>query len=74
MELMGGWNYRLVRLEDGWVGLYEVYYDGNDRPHMRTDDPTTLGGENEAEAQADLLYAIAALGKPILEDKDIHGH
>lgn len=65
------WNYRLVSVA-GFLGLYEVYYDG-DRAIARTVDPISFSGYSDPEvARRDITLAHSdALNRPVLLDSDI---
>jgi len=36
------WNFRLVKVEDGTIGVHEVYYDENGKPSSMTEKVYTL--------------------------------
>ena len=36
------WNYRLVKVEDGSIGVHEVFYDDDDKPSHMVEDVYTL--------------------------------
>jgi hypothetical protein len=61
------WNYRVVRTTDGEeesFAIYEVYYDDEDRPEARTEQPASPAGETLEELQA----YLRALSEPVLDD------
>ena len=66
------WNYRIVRTQtpDGpQYGVFEVYYDDDGRPSMRTVDPITFTGDTEEEVREDLARAARPL--TVLDDSEI---
>jgi len=71
------WNYRLISVKVGdgeEIGLYEVYYDSDGVPIARTTKPARFTGETPEEIEAILGWAMQALEKPVLTDKDFpHG-
>ena len=66
------WNYRRIALDDGSIGIYEVYYDKQDKPELRTTDPVSLYSfDGPEDLEQDLNYIrLSALGQPILTEKD----
>ena len=72
------WNYRLVEVEtpEGtYVGLFEVYYDDDDIPTMRTTDPTYFVDDGE-DAKEDIIKSLKravenASKYPVLIDKEV---
>jgi hypothetical protein len=72
------WNYRIVQTEtdDGLMwGVYEVYYDEDDRPISRTEDPIAFTSDESAE---DVRHALSlaltnARTQALLSDNEIGG-
>lgn len=62
------WNYRLVRLGDGQVDLYEVYYTEEGVPFMRTTDPAGVVGDDAKDALLCYQMMGSAFHKPVLDD------
>ena len=65
------WNYRVVCTTDGEeesFAIYEVYYDDEDRPEARTEQPASPAGETLEELQEDLQAYLRALSEPVLDD------
>lgn len=69
------WEYRVVkRVIAGvpWYAIHEVYYEADGRTvEFWTSDPVAVGGDDTIELENDLDRYRAALGKPILEAKDL---
>lgn len=77
-KAMNTWNYRVIRHEDGSLGIHEVHYE-NGVPHSMTADPTGAMsvpdnvGDATIDGLRDVLYSMRrALGEPILHAKDFH--
>lgn len=70
------WNYRIVKTEtkDGpdW-GIYEVYYDENDKPIMRTVDPIAFTSDEGPEGVIDAINLALGTMKVhgVLDDSEI---
>lgn len=63
------WNYRLVQLDDS-IGVYEVYYDANDQPNLRTLEPANLiGFDGLDDLKEDIKHMLRALDEEILSDE-----
>jgi len=71
---LSGWNYRVlhqhVHGEDDY-GVYEVYYDLEDKPVLCTLKPQAAHGETPQEAQRDAALMLRAFLKPVLEYHEI---
>lgn len=74
------WNYRLVRLDEGEeadsgnyeVGVYEVFYDSDDKPVARTVEPASFVGMDRDEVLQALNHAFHDILKyPVLDDSEI---
>ena len=62
------WNHRLVRLENGNVGIYEVYYTRDtQRPFMRTEEPIGVIGDNREDAMDYYIMLGEAFRQPVLD-------
>jgi len=62
----GGWNYRVLRYKDGALGIHEVYYDGAERPHSCTENPSAVGDDLD-ELRDVLQRMLVALDVEILD-------
>ena len=60
--MIDGWNYRLIRDGDGYLGIHEVYYDSKGNIVNWTDE-VSLYGETAEDLRKQLEDAIS---KPIL--------
>lgn len=72
------WNHRVVKVAEGpegkeeiTYGIYEVYYDDEDKPISRTVDPATFVEDTEKELISSLSWAVMATQKPVLTDEEI---
>ena len=74
---MTTWNYRVVRYDDGDLGLHEIYYDDQGKPVMMTEQPVgfVASGEEGVEGLIQSLERALqeAQNRPILESRDILG-
>lgn len=67
------WNYRVVRIENEWLEIHEVYYrhvDGGenyDNIRAWTECSVSVSGENVDSMESTLTMMRAALAKPILD-------
>lgn len=68
---MSGWNYRVVRHPEGWMGIHEVYYGDGGEPCGCTADPVTFLVDDEEGVEGligSLQRAVHnAQTRPILE-------
>lgn len=74
---MTTWNYRVVQTQtkDGpmW-GIYEVYYDEDERPVFRTADPISITSDEGVEGVIwALQHALADVERGVLTDEDFNG-
>ena len=71
---MSYWNYRVIarKYDDNYVefGIYETYYDEDDKPHSISSDEMSPHGETLAELTDDLYKMKQALEKPVLQYED----
>ncbi len=68
------WNHRIIKSEEGYYGIHEVFYDDSGRPVVMTEGSVAPFGETVDELSADLDYMMEALAKPVLEyPKDFDG-
>ena len=66
------WNYRVIRhISDGCLMIHEVYYSKKGKPEMMTENPSYPSGETLKELQEDLDIYLIAMGRPVLDEKDI---
>lgn len=63
------WDYRVIHTTAGY-GIYEVYYDAEDRPKARTNHPTCIFGETIEYLKEAFEGHLLALEKPVLEDSE----
>jgi hypothetical protein len=60
------WNHRIVRTEDEYLGICEVFYeDGKVLAHT---DPLPITGEDIEELRETLQHMLDCLDKPILDE------
>lgn len=72
------WNYRLIATEiigggedSLYVGVHEVYYDGDGEPVAWTEDEVTVGGEDRDEVAKVLRQMLADIdGTPVYVVRD----
>jgi hypothetical protein len=67
------WNCRLVRKfyeesDEYYVAVYEVYYDENGDPILRTEEPVHVDGSTVKEVEKYLKLIKKAMKKPVLDD------
>lgn len=62
------WNYRIIKHPTHYA-IHEVYYDGNGRPHTRTEDAMTPCGESLEGLQEDFELMKMAFNKPALDSE-----
>jgi hypothetical protein len=69
---MSHWNYRIIRYKNGAFGLHEVYYNDDDEPVMKTDQPTTFGSDEDEGVEGITSMLERALNdareRPVLDD------
>lgn len=66
------WNYRLLKYENGYLMLHEVYYDDDDEIYAYTMDPITFGGEDKEGAIKGLQMALDDATKyPVLDKEEV---
>lgn len=69
----GGWDYRVVAVErDGQLtyGIYEVYYDEDGSPAMRTEAASEPYGTSLEELRTDYDNMAEAFLQPLLTERD----
>jgi hypothetical protein len=67
------WNYRVVRVDyedESQYGIYEVYYDENEKPISRTENPIGCIGVDMIELYESFQYMSIAFTKPVLTEED----
>ncbi|MCA1807357.1 MAG: hypothetical protein LC687_05875 [Actinobacteria bacterium] len=62
------WNYRLVRLQGGYIALHEVYYAMGGVPYTRTEYPVGVFGEDLNDAIECYSAMAEAFNQPVLDD------
>lgn len=62
------WNCRVVKFEDDWFEICEVYYDDNGKPIMQTEKGVSVCGENIEQLRVTLERMLECLDKPILDE------
>lgn len=67
------WNYRLIRYEDGSLGIHEVFYRDQGDPWTCTRDAIGIVGEDMEEIRLEIARFLIATNKPILDWDDIRG-
>ena len=69
------WNYRAIlhdNIDDPWVGLHEVYYDGDGKPTYWTDDAVEFLCDPDQNIANVLRMALADVEKfPLLKISDL---
>ena len=65
------WNYRVIKDWDGLYEIHEVYYDDKGNIDNRTVKAIVPDGESVSELRRDLLYMLAALLQPVLDEKEL---
>lgn len=60
------WNYRVLRYEDGTVGLHEVYYEDS-KPFGCTERAVGACGDDEEELRDDLMRMLWGSTFPVLD-------
>jgi hypothetical protein len=63
------WDYRIIKkVVDGeeTYGIYEVFYDENDKPFICTEKPCSPYGDSPAELAEDMKWMQEAFDMPIL--------
>ena len=65
---MNKWNYRIIYnpIEKSYA-IHEVYYDDHGKPHMWSENPTSLYGESLQDLSKDFALMQEAFSKPFLE-------
>ena len=69
------WNHRVVKFDNGYYGICEVYYNEDGKPYLHTEDAVGIvwgEGENEDPRQT-LKRMKDCLDKPILTEDDFGG-
>lgn len=70
------WNYRVFRCAeiDGatYYEIRETHYDGSGKVNGWTESGSAPMGDTFNDLSTDLAWAMAALSKPILDDKTGH--
>lgn len=68
----GGWNYRVLRYEDGDMGIHEVFYtDG--APTSCTKDPVGVVSDGLEGLRDTLQMMTRALAAEVIDYEDIKG-
>lgn len=62
------WNYRMVRINEEWIEVHEVYYDEDGVPIARTENPVGVEGNSPDEIHVCLDLMREALDLPELDD------
>lgn len=65
--MISTWSYRVLRYDDGSLGLHEVYYDVAGRAVTCTEDTVDVVGDDLVELRAELEMMLRALDEPIME-------
>jgi hypothetical protein len=65
------WNYRVLKHDDGYLALHEVYYNKDGEIVLHSAEAMAPGGETLEELRQDLLSMAAALSKPVLVKSEI---
>ena len=69
------WNYRVIRREfengEPQLAIHEVYYDENGAVRSWTLNPVVPAGETFEEFSEDLFFYRGAVGRPVLEEKEL---
>ena len=66
-EKSGGWNYRMIRTDDGdefFFQIYEVYYDKSGKPHSWSAEPISPGGDTPVTVGEDISLMFKAITLP----------
>ena len=70
-----GWDYRVVRRQDGgetWLQICEVYFNDEGAPFALCD--ATPQGETPEELASDVEAIAEALGKPVIDEREIEAN
>jgi len=67
-QQVSSWNHRLVRDEDGRIGLCEVFYNGDVPTFYAAPQPLT--GETVGELRVEYDQWASAFHHPVLDAKD----
>ena len=75
------WNYRLIlhkeaKTGEEWIGLHEVYYDKNGKPHSWTINPISFVCDAEEGPENGIVRALemalsGARDKPMLIESEL---
>jgi hypothetical protein len=70
------WNYRVVHIpgDEPWYAILEVHYDAEHTPDRWSARSVAPGGESVTELRADLERMLAALDKPVVEERQNRLH
>ena len=63
------WNHRVLRYEDGTLGIHEVYYDAGE-PWSCTESPAAAEGDSAEELIETLTRMVACIAEPVLNYED----
>lgn len=70
------WNYRIIKSEDGYLALHEVFYDEDGNPSSCTEKPVSFIADPDEGIEGITISLERALSdaksKPIL-DMDVFG-
>lgn len=66
------WNHRVLRYEDGTLGIHEVFYEDGE-PWACTEEEVGVVGDNKLELVEVLLQFVKAIEQPILDYDSIGG-
>ena len=64
------WNYRIMKYEDGSLGIHEVFYDEEGDVQGWTENAVSVYGEDIHELESSYDLMMQAFSKPILEYND----
>lgn len=67
------WNHRLIRYEDGSLGIHEVFYGDQGDPWTCTRDAIGVTGYDMEAIRLEIARFLIATNKPILDWDDIGG-
>lgn len=63
---MSHWNYRVLR-RNGYVGIYDTYYDNNNVPNAMSENPCSPEADDIGELREALRMMERALDVEILD-------
>lgn len=65
------YEYRVIRLKSGKIGVHEVYYTVNNMLSAWTPHPMPLQGETKEQLEKNFEAFKTAFEKPILEEEQL---